>query len=182
MKVLVVRGFALGETSSTADHISSVLDHRGHDVRGFDLAAEGFDHFMSAEERTAYLGDAPVVTAEAQAAIDALQAADGLVVCYPVTHRSVPPRVKSWQERVFVLGVGFEFLPSGKITGALHHLKRAAVVGIDPTGDRATKHRNASGPCLARSFFLSSNRKCRSKYLAVDGTDPAPLERAFSRW
>lgn len=190
MQVLVVNGFALGESPGLVERIEQRLTAGGHAVTTTDLAAEGFDRFMSAEERAAYHSDHPLITPEVAAAADRVRAAAGIVVCYPVIHGTCPPRVKSWIERVFVLGVGFEFLPSGRITGALDHVHRACVIGVVPADAPARarwrlargNRRNDNGPCLARSFYLSSNRACRARYVVVRGDDHAPAARIIDRW
>lgn len=184
------------ESAEIVDGLEQLVSAAGHNTIRADLAASGFDAFMSAAERQAYLTDSPLITPEAAAAAATVRAAEGLVVCYPIVHGTAPPRVKSWQERVFVLGVGFEFLPSGRITGALHHMRRACVVGVETDAEPRARNRlrsgvwrdrNDYGPCLARSFYLSSNRTCRSRYLEF-GNGPGPAferrraERLISRW
>ncbi|MDH3681804.1 MAG: NAD(P)H-dependent oxidoreductase [Acidimicrobiia bacterium] len=189
MHVLVVNGFARDdESADLVEHVQKFLTDRGHEVRRSDLALEGFDSFMSADERAAYHSDRPLITPETVAAAEAVRWAAGLVVCYPIVHGTAPPRVKSWQERVFVLGVGFEFLPSGRITGALD-LDRACVVGVEPVGAgrglarrQRSDRRNDFGPSLARSFYLSSNRRCRSRYVGIDPDRVARVERVVGRW
>jgi putative NADPH-quinone reductase len=195
MRVLLVDGFARAEPNQALDQIEGWLVAGGHQVRRFELAANGFDAFMSAAEREAYETDTPLITADTRAAADAVLAAEAVVICYPVVHGTAPPRVKSWQERVFVLGLAFRFAPSGRITGALDHLHRALVVGVSdgPVGAGRrwpsparwrdpVSGRNSFGPCLARSFFLSSNRRCRSRYLTIDATTGDQARAAISRW
>ncbi len=181
----MVDGFAQGEGAEPVGPVAGWLRAAGHEVLPFSLAEGGFDACMTAAERAAYLTDEPLITPEARAAAAAVQAAGAIVVCYPIVHGTAPARVKSWQERVFVLGLAFRFAPSGRITGALDHLHRALVLGVSDqpaTGWRqAPGRRNAYGPCLARSFFLSSNRACRSRYLTL----PARSDRAqrqIARW
>lgn len=182
MRVLVVDGFGPGEGSEVVDPICLVLGTGGHDVVRTKLADEGFDRFMSGDERAAYHSDQPLVCPETRAAADAVARADALVLCYPLIHGTCPPRVKSWQERVFVLGVGFHFTRSGRITGALQHLRRACVVAVAPEPDRLAGRRNGQGRCLARSFHLSANRRCRSWYLMVAPGQQRPVERLLHRW
>lgn len=181
MRVLVVNGFSVGEPIDVVDDAIAILRAGGHETDRLDLAP-AFDRFMSAEERDAYHGDEPLITEEARSAAAALQATEGIVICYPVTHGTSPPRVKSWQERVFVLDVAFRFKPSGVITGALDHLKRACVIGWSTETNRSDGRRNAHGPSIARSFFLSSNRACRSRYVAVDEQHRHLVGRALRRW
>ncbi len=186
MRVLVVDGFEAGRGAAPIDQVTGWLRDGGHDVHPFSLAEGGFDACMTAAEREAYHTDEPLITPEARAAADAVLAAEAVVICYPIVHGTAPARVKSWQERVFVLGLAFRFAPSGRITGALDHLHRALVLGVADdqiaTGWRqAPDRRNAFGPCLARSFWLSSNRTCRSRYLTMpSGSDRA--RRQISRW
>lgn len=182
MKVLVVNGFEEVDRAATVDLVESWLASAGHESRRLDLAAAGFDRFMTAAEREAYHTDQPLVTDETRAAAAALQAVEAVVICYPIVHLTAPPRVKNWQERVFVLGLAFRFAPSGRITGALDHLHRALVLGVDDPPDRAAGRRNAFGPCLARSFVLSSNRTCRSRYLTTEPGGSPAARRAIDRW
>ncbi|MGF1596963.1 MAG: NAD(P)H-dependent oxidoreductase [Acidimicrobiales bacterium] len=183
MKVLVVGGFDPGDPGAAlVDRAAQALQAGGHEPVATDLAAEGFDRTMTAEERAAYLTDAPLVTAEARRGAELVGAVEGIVVCYRVIAGTAPTRVKSWQERVFVLDVGFRFLPSGRITGALDHLTRACVIALDPDDDRRWRHRNSFGPCLARSFHLSSNRRCRSRYVTVTGAGSASIAAALGHW
>ncbi len=193
MRVLVINGFADDDDRGGAGpgvvvHIEDYLGSRGHETIRTDLAAAGFDAFMTAAERDAYHTDEPLITPEAASAAEQVRAATGLIVAYPIVHGTCPPRVKSWQERVFVLGVGFEFTPKGTITGALDHLRRACVVGIGSDGGTGRRfgstlrERNDQGPSLARSFFLSSNRRCRSRYVATTTGETARIDRALRRW
>lgn len=191
MRVLVVDGFEVGRGTAPIDQVTGWLRDGGHEVHPFSLAGGGFDACMTAAEREAYHTDEPLITPEARAAADAVLAAKAVVICYPVVHGTAPARVKSWQERVFVLGLAFRFAPSGRITGALDHLHRALVLGVaDQPGSSTTPltrwrqdpgRRNAFGPCLARSFWLSSNRTCRSRYVTLPGDD-ARARRQISRW
>jgi putative NADPH-quinone reductase len=187
MEVLLVNGFGPDEPAPAIVEVHAGLRRAGNQVHCFELAAHGFDEFMTAAERAAYHTETPLVTAEAKAAAEAVLAAEALVVCYPIVHGTAPARVKSWQERVFVLGLAFRFTPSGRITGALDHLHRALVLGVAkaavPNRRRTpADHRNSFGPCLARSFFLSSNRRCRSRYLTVEPGDSGRAQSIIARW
>ncbi|MGI9614835.1 MAG: NAD(P)H-dependent oxidoreductase [Acidimicrobiales bacterium] len=183
MQVLAVNGFESNDETPLVARAVKMLAERGHGVDRLDLAAAGFDAFMTPEERAAYHSDDPLITPEAAAAADLVRSAAGIVIVYPIVHGTGPPRVKSFIERVFVLGVGFEFLPSGRITGALDHVKRACVLGVsDGKPNRA--RRNDFGPCLARSFYLSSNRSCKTRYVGVtnDKTGAEQIDKQLSSW
>lgn len=193
MRALAVNGFDATEPTPIVDRIVETLADEGHDVDRLDLASTGFDAFMTAEERAAYHSDDPLITPEAAAAADVVRSAAGIVIAYPIVHGTGPPRVKSFIERVFVLGVGFEFLPSGRITGALHHVDRACVIGVSGGADDVGRNRrnnprkqwgrrNDFGPCLARSFYLSSNRGCEARYLEVANDETTDVDRALRGW
>lgn len=181
----MVDGFEVGRGAAPIDRVTGWLRDGGHEVHPFSLAGSGFDAYMTAAEREAYHSDEPLITPEARAAADAVLAAEAVVICYPIVHGTGPARVKSWQERVFVLGLAFRFAPSGRITGALDHLHRTLVVGVAdqpaPGWRQSPGRRNAFGPCLARSFWLSSNRACRSRYVTLPGDDDR-ARRQISRW
>lgn len=188
MQVLVVNGFPAGP-APFIDLVIGAVRELGHPVERFDLADNGFDAFMSADERAAYLTDEPLITDEPRRAAAAVQSAAALVICYPVVHGTAPARVKSWQERTFVLGLAFRFTPSGRITGALDHLHRTLVVGVADPADgnppqiRRAGRRNGFGPCLARSFVLSSNRVCKARYRTVGPADGAErVQREIAGW
>jgi len=190
MRVLLVNGF--GAEAAPAQEITvarSHLEAKGHEVTVSNLADEGFDQFMSAAERHAYHGDGPLLCAETRRAADQLQNTQAVAILYPSTHRCFPARVKSWNERVFVPGVAFKFKPSGVITGALDHLDRTLVISIHRNQSRlplrtrlAEQARAAAGPSLARSFYLSSNRVCRSRFTTTAQFDEATAKRVFRRW
>jgi putative NADPH-quinone reductase len=183
MQVLVVNGFAVDDAAPALAALEAALSAAGHRTARTDLAAEGFDAFMSAAEREAYHTDSPLITPATRAAADAVLAAQAVVICYPIVHGTAPARVKSWQERVFVLGLAFRFTPSGRITGALDHLSRALVIGVGPVaGHRRAGARNAFGPCLARSFWLSSNRECRGRYRSVEEATVVDRAPDLARW
>jgi len=192
MRVLIVNGFDSGD-DTLADELEHYLAGAGHQCVRTNLEADGFGRFMSAAERVAYHSERPLITPETQTAARQLLETQAIVILYPQRHRGFPARVKSWNERVFVPGVGFRFKPSGVVTGALDHLKQALIVEVAATSQsrlgelwgRVANHihnRSLPGPTLARSFRLTSNRKCRAKFRVTDGTDSTTLFRQLDRW
>lgn len=160
------------------------LARRNHTIARLHLAAAGFDRTMTAAERRAYPSGHPLVTPETSAAADQIRSSVGLVVCYPLRHGTCPVRVKSWQERVLVEGVGFRFLDSGRITGALDHVRHALVVAstLDPGGDRLAGTALSQGRALARAFRLLSNRRGRSDFVLTTPDDPGPALAVIETW
>ena len=77
-----------------------------------DLAAEGFDPRFGTADREAYRGDGDVpsdVVREQRR----LDAADHLVLVFPVYWWSMPALLKGWIDRVFIAGWAFDVDPVG---------------------------------------------------------------------
>ncbi|ROQ06755.1 NAD(P)H dehydrogenase (quinone) [Rathayibacter sp. PhB93] len=90
-----------------------------------DLAAEGFDPRFSAADRHTYrvAGEYPADVASEQRRLDA---AEHLVLVFPVYWWSMPGLMKGWIDRVFVNGWAFEIDPADgmrrKLGGLTVHL------------------------------------------------------------
>jgi NAD(P)H dehydrogenase (quinone) len=90
-----------------------------------DLAAEGFDPRFSAADRHSYrvAGEYPADVASEQRRLDA---AEHLVLVFPVYWWSMPALLKGWIDRVFVNGWAFEIDPADgmrrKLGGLTVHL------------------------------------------------------------
>ena len=192
MRVLIVNGFDAGD-DAVVRQFEERLKDAGHSCTVNDLEAEGFGEFMSCEERVAYHSERPLISPQTQTAARQVVETQAILITYPQRHMGFPPRVKSWNERVFVPGVGFRFKPSGVVTGALDHLKHVLIVevGLDHNDPNHPKwplvsgrlhHRSAPGPTLARSFRLTSNRKCRARFRFVNRADTAAAFRQLDRW
>lgn len=113
--------------------VRSGLDQAGHSVDVVDLAAEGFNPVMSAEELRNWrtggaMGD------DVTALQKRLSAADHLVFVFPVWWMSMPAGTKGFLDRVLTKGYAFE---EPKIGGALHRtlnrLKGVSVVSVMTT-------------------------------------------------
>jgi NAD(P)H dehydrogenase (quinone) len=92
-------------TATVAQRIATALAPTSTVVA--DLAAEGFDPRFTAADRHTYAvgGDFPDDVAREQARIDA---ADHLVLVFPVYWWSMPALLKGWIDRVFVNGWAFD--------------------------------------------------------------------------
>ena len=87
-----------------------------------DLYAENFDPVLSADERRGYHavpGNQAPVTRE----VARLQAAEVLILQFPVWIFGPPAILKGWLDRVLLPGVAFR-LEGGKVKPGLTHLKR----------------------------------------------------------
>lgn len=172
MQVLVLDGH-LDAAASTAPLVVRRLEAGGHSVDIVRLTDAGFDQFMSAGERAAYHEADNLVTSAQRDAVALLRRSDALVVCCPIEHGTVPPRVKSWFERVLIPGVSFTFTRSGRITGALTNIRRAAMVVSCPDRSSEPHRRASSGRSLIRGLRLNAHRLCRSSYVKLYPGDDA---------
>ncbi|ROQ64390.1 NAD(P)H dehydrogenase (quinone) [Rathayibacter sp. PhB152] len=98
-----------------------------------DLAAEGFDPRFSAADRHSYrvAGEYPADVASEQRRLDA---AEHLVLVFPVYWWSMPALLKGWIDRVFVNGWAFEIDPAD---GMRRKLGRLTVHLVPIAGDSA---------------------------------------------
>jgi NAD(P)H dehydrogenase (quinone) len=113
MRVLVVHAHPVAESFSTLLFRTALdsLRQAGHEVRGLDLYACGFEPVMRREERldyhTAGANAGPVADHLAQ-----LKWAQGLIFVYPTWWYSHPAMLKGWLDRVWVPHETFT-LPEG---------------------------------------------------------------------
>jgi NAD(P)H dehydrogenase (quinone) len=108
LRILVVFCHPVGESFAAALRDRCVADLRGagHEVNLKDLYAEGFEPVLSPQERRAYEdldADRGAVAGE----IEALRAAEGLLLIYPTWWYGLPAMLKGWFDRVWLPGVAF---------------------------------------------------------------------------
>lgn len=98
-----------------------------------DLAAEGFDPRFSPGDRETYRGktDALPDVVREQRRIDA---ADHLVLIFPIYWWSMPALMKGWIDRVFIAGWAFDLDPAG---GTRRNLDGLTVHLLAVAGDSA---------------------------------------------
>ena len=113
MRYLVVHAHPVEESFNKALFRLTVatLERRGHDVRGLDLYAEGFDPVLSAEARRNY-HERGVNALPVQDQLDHLAWCNGLVFVYPTWWYAQPAMLKGWLERVWLPHVCFA-MPEG---------------------------------------------------------------------
>jgi NAD(P)H dehydrogenase (quinone) len=159
-------------THAIAETAVSALQAAGHDVVCHDLYAEGFTAAMSAEERSAYPTDTPVLDPLVQSHIDDVRAADALVFVYPTWWSSLPAILKGWLERVMVAGVGFVFDDAGRVRPGLTNIRR--IVGISTYGSSRSFVRvmNDNGRrTITRALRVSCGLRTRCTWLGLYRTD-----------
>ena len=122
MRFLVLYAHPNPKSFSAALHrtVVETLARSGHEVDDCDLYAEGFDPVLSYEERMRYL-DVPENRRPVEESVRRLEAADGLVLVYPVWNFGPPAILKGYLDRVFLPGVSFT-LVDGLAPPNLRHL------------------------------------------------------------
>ncbi|SMY08090.1 NAD(P)H-dependent oxidoreductase [Flavimaricola marinus] len=127
-RVMVIFAHPCEESFSASLHTATVemLTKVGWDVDDCDLNAEGFNPVLSAEERRNY-HDVDINTRPVQGYVDRVQAADAMVLVFPVWNFGYPAILKGFFDRVFLPGVSFK-LQDGKVQGSLTNIRKLAAV------------------------------------------------------
>lgn len=189
MRVLVLDAYDLDDPDRhVVDAVEAALEALGNEVERRTLVADGFARTMSAGERRVYETDEPLATDETRSAAGAVKAADAVVCCYPTRLFGVPASLKSWFERVLVLGVAFEFDRRKRIRPALTNVRRLGVVTTTPHGRVATfRARDLGRRTIMWTLRLNCHRFCRRSHLALpqgvaSGDAEARITRSLRRW
>ncbi|MEO0504437.1 MAG: NAD(P)H-dependent oxidoreductase [Pseudomonadota bacterium] len=165
--VMVLAAHPVPDSFNQALHTETVktLQARGWSVDDCDLYAEGFNPVMSEAERRGY-HDIPDNPAPVQDYVTRLQAADALVMVFPVWNFGYPAMLKGFLDRVFLPGVSFR-LDDGKVVPNLTRIRRlAAVTTYGGTRLRAMLCGDPPRKCVTRAVW----HVCRprtTKYLAL---------------
>ena len=157
-----------------AERAVDTLTSAGHEAQLLDLYALGWKAAMTADERTAYHSDHPVLDPLVATHVELLRRADALVFVYPTWWSSLPAILKGWFERVMVPGVAFVFDEAGKVQSALTHVQR--IVGISTYGSprRYVWSINDNGRrTLTRALRLTCGIRTRCRWLGLYAIDTA---------
>ncbi|KAF1015056.1 MAG: Glutathione-regulated potassium-efflux system ancillary protein KefF [Stenotrophomonas maltophilia] len=111
----------------------------GHTVTFADLAAEGFDPRFNPTDNALFRQTGPV-PADIAAEHARLQAADTLVVVYPLYWWSFPALLKGWVDRVFTQGWAYADGVDGKVEKKLQHLQ-VHLVGLGGADEEMIERR-----------------------------------------
>ncbi|GAB2728226.1 NAD(P)H oxidoreductase [Nocardia thraciensis] len=94
-------------TAHTARRTAAQLETEGYRVDVLDLHAEGFDPRMSVADQPDWGNREKAYSAEAQAHMDRILAADVIVAVFPVYWQTVPAILKGWIDRVWNYGFAY---------------------------------------------------------------------------
>ena len=143
MHILVVYAHPLETSFIAALHLRAVetLRAAGHGVDDLDLYAERFDPVMSREQFAHYV-DTRVNTREVEPYVKRLQAAEALVLVFPVWFDGLPAMMQGYFQRVFLPGVAMRIDEAGLFHPNLWNLKRMAAVCTYGEDRRAVAAKN----------------------------------------
>ncbi len=127
-RALVLYAHPCDESFASALHRTAVdtLQSRGWEVDDCDLYAEGFNPILTAEERRGYHEVGPN-RAPVEDYVRRIEAADALILSFPVWNFGYPAMLKGFFDRVFLPGVSFR-LEAGKVVPNMTHIKKIAAV------------------------------------------------------
>ncbi|MFI6867552.1 NAD(P)H oxidoreductase [Nocardia sp. NPDC050406] len=94
-------------TAHTARRATAQLEAAGYRIDLLDLQAEGFDPRMTVADQPEWGNRDKVYSAEVQAHMERILAADAIVVVFPVYWMSVPALLKGWIDRVWNYGFAY---------------------------------------------------------------------------
>lgn len=172
MKLLVVFCHPDPDSYGAALHRSALeaLRSAGHELRGIDLYAQGFDPVFSVAEKKSYLDDTARNIEGVASHVEALRWADGWVVVYPTWFYGAPAMLKGWLERVWLPGVSFRIAKAKQRTigGELRNIR--LFVGITTSGSPWWWLKLIGDP--GRSLFMKGlrplyARRCRMRWLQL---------------
>ena len=166
-RALVLFAHPCPESFSSALHQTVVenLSPRW-DVDDFDLNAEGFSPVLSEAERRGYHEELANIE-PVRAYVDRVQAADALVLVFPVWNFGYPAILKGFFDRVFLPGVSFK-LVNGKVRPNLQNIRKlAAVTTYGGSRLRAFMAGDPPKCTVTRHLRYVCHRKARPRYLAL---------------
>ncbi|HEX3861132.1 MAG TPA: NAD(P)H-dependent oxidoreductase [Stellaceae bacterium] len=196
MRVLVLFAHPLPDSFAAALHqtVVAALRQRGHEVDDCDLYAEGFEPRLPPAERRAYNTKNPDLSAIGNH-VARLQAAEGLVLCFPTWWYGMPAILKGYFDRVWTTEVAFT-LPEGggAIRPALRNIKQFWVVTTlgSPWWLAVLVLRNPVKTVLLGGLARLCGHGVKTRYLALHNIDGASrarcaaflarVQRAFARF
>lgn len=166
-RALVLYAHPCPESFNAAVHktVLETLKERGWEVDNCDLNAEGFSPVLTELERRNYHEEPENIEA-VEPYVKRLQAADALVMVFPVWNFGYPAILKGFLDRVFLPGVSFK-LQDGGIRPGLSNIKKLAACSTYG-GNRFRAILNGDPPrkCVTRAVWYSCGMP-KKKYIAL---------------
>lgn len=184
MKTLVLYAHPCPESFNAAVHetVVSTLGERGWEVDDCDLNAEGFSPVLTEADRRGY-HDIPGNIEPVKAYVERLQAAEALVMVFPVWNFGYPAILKGFLDRVFLPDVSFK-LQGGGVRPGLTNIKRlAACTTYGGTRLRAMMNGDPPRKCVTRAVRYSCGWP-KTRYIGLydmNNNGPEALEAHLAR-
>lgn len=166
-RALVLFAHPCPESFSAALH-DAVLENLSPrwEIDDFDLNAEGFAPVLTEAERRGY-HEEPANIDPVREYVERVQAADALVLVFPVWNFGFPAILKGFFDRVFLPGVSFK-LVDGKVRPNLQNIRKlAAVTTYGGSRLRAFLAGDPPRCCVTRHLRYVCHRQARPKYMAL---------------
>lgn len=160
----------------------------GHEVEVLDLAGEGFDPRMTADERSGYYADLTAMPdPHLQPLAEQLRRAELLILVFPTWWFGYPAILKGWFDRVWRPGIAFDHSPDmGQLIPRLDRLRH--VVAITTMGSPLWVDwfvlRQPLRRVLRWSIMAPCAPQARLHWLALhqaETVEPKQVERFVSR-
>lgn len=184
MKTLVLYAHPCQDSFNAAIHetVTDTLKERGWEVDDCDLNAEGFSPVLTEAERRGY-HEIPGNIEPVRPYVERVQAAEALVMVFPVWNFGYPAILKGFLDRVFLPDVSFR-IQNGAVRPGLTNIKRlAACTTYGGTRLRAMMVGDPPRRCVTRAVRYACGWP-PTRYLALYGMNkngPAELGRHLSR-
>lgn len=166
-RALVLYAHPCPESFNAAVHkvVLETLEKRGWEVDNCDLNAEGFLPVLTELERRNY-HEEPDNIEPVRPYVERLQAADALVMVFPVWNFGYPAILKGFLDRVFLPGVSFKLQHGGIRPGLSNIRKLAACSTYGGTRFRAMLNGDPPRKCVTRAVWYACGMP-RKKYIAL---------------
>ncbi len=168
MRAFVLFAHPVPESFSSFLHASVVqtLAARGWEIDDCDLNAEGFSPVLTTEERRNY-HEEDINTGPVAEYVDRLQAADALILVFPVWNFGYPAILKGFFDRVFLPGVSFK-LVNDKVAPNLTNIRKlAAVTTYGGSRLRAFLSGDPPRKVVTRPLRFVMHPQTKTRYLAL---------------
>ncbi|MEO4044678.1 NAD(P)H-dependent oxidoreductase [Hoeflea sp. CAU 1731] len=168
MRALVLFAHPVPESFSSSLHTTVVetLSARGWEIDDCDLNAEGFSPVLTTEERRNY-HEEDINTGPVADYVERLQAAEALVLVFPVWNFGYPAILKGFFDRVFLPGISFK-LVNEKVAPNLTNIRKlAAVTTYGGSRMRAFLSGDPPRKVVTRPLRFVMHPQVKTRYLAL---------------
>lgn len=168
MRALVLFAHPVPESFSSSLHktIVDTLQARGWEIDDCDLNAEGFSPVLTTEERRNY-HEEDINTAPVAEYVERLQAAEALVLVFPVWNFGYPAILKGFFDRVFLPGISFKLVDDKVAPNLTNIRKLAAVTTYGGSRLRAFLSGDPPRKVVTRPLRFVMHPQVKTRYLAL---------------